>query len=182
MNKILYFFIIMLVSPGHVFSEEISVLVEEERDGGYFVSGGFSTDAPQKEIWEILVDYNSIHEFVSFIQSSRLKEIKKESLLVEQTVLGRFLVFSKKVYLLLHVVEEPFSRIMLTDISKKNFEFYEGKWEISNLKTRREVRFSLSFKPDFWIPGFVTKVMMRKKIKKALKEVKAEILDRTRND
>ncbi len=142
------------------------------------MEGRFSVAAPREVIWEVLTDYDAIHEFVSSMRQSRVKEQHEGYLLIEQESREKFFIFSKKIKVVLEVIEEPPRRIRMKEVSQQDFYLYEGSWEIEDAESGMNVIYSLKSKPSFWVPGFIVKSSMRNNIKTSLKEIRSEIIQR----
>ncbi len=159
-------------------AEAITVSASKISQGTYFVVGRFFINAPRAVIWEVLTDYDAIHEFVSSIRKSRVKEQHQGYLLIEQESKGKFFIFSRNINIVLEVREEPLRKIWMKEVSQKDFDLYEGSWAIEEAESGLNVIYSLKSQPSFWVPGFIVKSSMRKNIRTSLKEIKSEILKR----
>ncbi|MCH8078804.1 MAG: hypothetical protein IIA06_03370 [Proteobacteria bacterium] len=142
-------------------------------EGRFFVASSYQV------IWEVLTDYEAIHEFVSSLQQSHVKEQHQGYLLIEQESKGKFFIFSRKINIVLEVIEEPPRKIRMKEVSQKDFDLYEGSWEIEDAESGMNVIYTLKSKPNFWVPGFIVKSSMRNNIKTSLKEIMSEIIRRT---
>ena len=142
------------------------------------MEGRFFVTAPLEVIWEVLTDYDAIHGFVASLEHSRVKEQHDGFLLIEQEANGRFFIFTRKIYILLEVIEEPPLKIWMKEVSKKDFDLYEASWEIEQADSGLNVIYSLNSKPSFWVPSFIVKSRMRKNISASLKEIRSEIIKR----
>ena len=76
------------------------------------------------------------------------------------------------------VVEEPFQAISFEDVSHKDFEFYEGTWQIEEVQGGCRVSYALETKRRFAAPGFLARSVFKKNVEELLAEVRAEILRR----
>lgn len=153
----------------------------QARDGGaYAVEGSFLVRASLPTAWSTLTDYEHIDEFVSSMQSSRVVADGQDgAITVEQQGKARFLMFARRFDLWLKVEEQPMRRITFVDVSKKDFEIYEGRWEVAATEAGIRVDYSLTAKPRFTAPGAVLRGKLRKTAEQLLQEVRQEMLRRT---
>src|SRR5262249_25483958 len=116
--------------------------------------------------------------FVSSLRKSAIKESSTERLLLEQEAMGKEFVFSKRIRVLLQVTEIPYKRILFEDVSRKDFVFYEGSWEIRSRPPDIEVIYRLSCQRRFMVPNVIAKDALKKSATGLLSEVRAEIIHR----
>jgi ribosome-associated toxin RatA of RatAB toxin-antitoxin module len=152
--------------------------VSFHREGGaYHVSGSFATAATTETAWEVVTDYDRIHDFVSTIKRSRVVARSPEGvLLVEQEGKASYLFLSKTIKLTLAVREYRPERVDFEQVGGKPFPFYEGAWTIEPSPEGSIVRYDLVVEPGRAAgPGFVASRALPRNIERQLAEVRAEI-------
>jgi hypothetical protein len=100
----------------------------------------------------VLTDYDNIARFMPDVRTSRVVERQEGSVRVEQEAVSRFLLFSKRVHLVLDV-EESADGIRFRNRCPESFELYEGSWTIRPTAGGTEVSYELSARPAFSVPG-----------------------------
>jgi len=173
--KYLYYTIIGLsFFTANLCCDDIDISIDKDA-GGFQINATFSTDAPAERVREVLVDYENIPNFASSIVKSKIKTRENGFILLEQIGVQKILpLFSVKVYLLLKI-EENKNRINFEDISRKDFDRYIGYWEINEISSRTVTSYSLTVKPNFYIPNFIAKKIFINKSKKMCREILDEI-------
>jgi hypothetical protein len=102
-----------------------------ERDGVYMVAARFAVAESATIVRAVLTDYANIPRFMPDIRSSRIVEHAPGYARVEQEAVTKFMLFSKRVHLVLDV-EEGAGVIRFRDISNRSFAQYEGAWFITD--------------------------------------------------
>jgi carbon monoxide dehydrogenase subunit G len=140
-----------------------------ESGGVFMVTAAFAvTEAPQTVI-AVLTDYARIPEYMPDVQVSKVLERTPTGAVVEQQAVSRFMMFSKKVHLVLDVSEDA-GLIRFRDRCRSSFASYEGSWTISQHDSLTVIDYQLSAKPAFEVPAFV--------LKRLLKRDAAQLIDR----
>ena len=175
MFKYLYYAIIVLsFFTANLSCDDIDISIAQEA-GGFQINATFYTDAPVERVREVLVDYENIPNFASSIVKSKIKSRENGFILLEQVGVQKILpLFSVKAYLLLKI-EESKNRINFEDVSKKDFERYSGYWEINEISSGTVTSYSLTVKPNFYVPSFIAKKVFINKSKKMCLEILDEI-------
>lgn len=169
-----YTVVVLLFFTAYLYCDDIDISIAQE-SGGFQINATFYTDAPAEKVREVLVDYENIPNFASSIVKSKIKTRENGFIFLEQIGKQNILpLFSVKVYLLLKV-EESKNRINFEDTSKKDFELYIGYWEINEISSGTVASYSLTVKPNFYIPDFIAKKIFINKSKKMCREILDEI-------
>ena len=153
-----------------------SVTVREER-GVYLVSARFHVAAPPDVALAVLTDYENIPRFVPDVTSSVVRERSESRAVVEQEAVSRMMMFSKKVHLMLEIRQDG-SGIRFRDLCSRSFEHYEGAWHITPSGTGSAVTYELTAKPDFDVPEFILKRLLRRDSTRTIERIAAEIAAR----
>lgn len=145
--------------------------------GTYHVNASFAVAATGDTARAVLTDYERIPEFMPDVKTSQVLERSAGRLLVEQEANPRFMMFSKRVHLLLDVVEDATS-IRFSDRCRRSFETYEGAWILTQTSYGTSVAYRLSARPSFEVPAFVLKRLLKRDAAVMIDRLKAEIIGR----
>lgn len=148
------------------------VSVSEDR-GTYAVTARFEVPQHPHVVLTVLSDYEQIPRFMPDVLSSVILEHTPDHVLVEQEAVSQFLMFSKKVHLLLEIRREE-NAIRFVDRSAKSFERYVGTWKVEPRGEGSVVTYQLAARPSFDVPGFI--------LRRLLKRDSAEMIDNLRRE
>lgn len=148
-----------------------------EHDGIYNVSASFAvTEAPHVVI-AVLTDFERIPHFMPDMEISKVVGRSAAGIVVEQQAVSRFMLFSKRVHLLLDVREDQ-SGIRFRDRCGKSFATYSGSWKVSEKDNLTVVDYQLSAKPTFEVPAFVLKRLLKRDSALLIDRIQVEITER----
>lgn len=136
------------------------VTVREER-GTYSVTARFEVPQPPGVVLAVLSDYEQIPRFMPEVRRSVVRERQDEGMVVEQEAVSKFMMFRKTVHLLLEVTHIA-DTIRFVDRSARSFKRYEGAWRATPWGTGTVVTYELSARPDFDVPEFILKRLLRR--------------------
>jgi ribosome-associated toxin RatA of RatAB toxin-antitoxin module len=162
------------VSADPVVDDRVDV---REAGGVYKVSAAFAVSESADTVVAVLTDYERIPRFMPDVQISRVLERTTSGAVVEQEAVSRFMMFSKRVHLVLEV-REAAGLIRFRDRSGSSFESYEGSWSISQHDSLTAIDYQLSARPSFEVPGFVLKRLFKRDAAQLIDRLKAEITAR----
>lgn len=145
-----------------------------EQDGIYSVRATFEVAQSASMAFAVLTDYPAIPRFMPTVRSSVVRERAHGSAVVEQEATARFLLFSRKIHLVLEITETP-TRITFRDRCGASFALYEGVWQIEQRTGRTHLEYQLSAKPSFSVPEFVIQRLLKRDAVRMVKELQAEI-------
>jgi carbon monoxide dehydrogenase subunit G len=148
-----------------------------ESGGMYSVTAAFAVMEPRHTVMAVLTDYARIPEFMPDVQLSKVLERTGSTAVVEQEAVSRFMLFSKRVHLVLDVQEDAGS-IRFRDRCGSSFVSYEGAWLISEHDSLTVVDYQLSARPSFDVPAFVLKRLLKRDAAQLIDRIKAEIAAR----
>lgn len=154
-----------------------SRVVVSESDGVFSVTAAFAVTESPQTVMAVLTDYARIPKFVPDVQHSRVLERSGATAVVEQEAVSRFMLFSKRVHLILDIREDAGS-IRFRDRCGKSFTSYEGSWIISEHDSVTVVDYRLSAKPSFEVPAFVLKRLLKRDAAQLIERIKGEIAAR----
>jgi carbon monoxide dehydrogenase subunit G len=149
------------------------VSVREER-GTYVVTARFDIPQSAAAALAVLSDYEQIPKFMPEVQSSVVVDRSEGRTLVQQEAVSRFMMFSKKVHLLLEVTREP-GTIRFVDRCGKSFVSYQGAWRAVTEDGRTIVSYELSAKPGFDVPEFILKRLLKRDSAHMIERLRREI-------
>ena len=152
---------------------EPQVSVRKAR-GTYSVTARFETPQSAAAALEVLSDYEQIPRFMPEVQSSVVVDRSGGRTLVQQEAISRFMMFSKKVHLLLEVTQEP-GAIRFVDRCGKSFISYEGAWRAVTENGRTTVSYELTAKPGFDVPEFILKRLLKRDSAQMIERLQREI-------
>ena len=155
---------------------EPQVSVREDR-GTYAVTARFEIPQSAAAALAVLSDYDQIPRFMPEVLSSVVVERSDGRTLVQQEAISRFMMFSKKVHLLLEVTREP-GAIRFVDRCGKSFARYEGAWRAVTEDGRTIVSYELTAKPGFDVPEFILKRLLKRDSAQMIERLRREIGER----
>lgn len=133
----------------------------QETNGLYSVRARFEIPQTTSVALAVLSDYEQIPRFMPDVRKSVVLERGPKRLLVEQEAISQFMMFSKKVHLLLEVIEDGDS-IRFTDTSGESFLSYQGSWRAAAKNGGTTVTYELTARPGFDVPEFILKRLLKR--------------------
>ena len=152
------------------------VSVREDR-GVYSVAARFEIPQSAAQALAVLSDYERIPRFMPEIRTSVVLSRTAGRILVEQEAISRFMMFSKKVHLLLEVTQDD-SSLRFVDRCGKSFTTYEGAWRTTTAAGRTTVLYELRAQPAFDVPEFILKRLLKRDSVQMIDRLQREIAAR----
>jgi carbon monoxide dehydrogenase subunit G len=182
LNKVFLYLLPLIagaaIRSGTGFAADTVSLNFQQKDGICDVEASFDVAADCATAWDVLTDYDQMHQFVSGLKRSHLEEYSgKGRFLVEQEFEGGFLFVTKRVRVRLAVQEIRCQSILFEDVGHQDFEFYKGSWQLQP-KPNRELKISYSLKSQQNFNEPFAGDYMKGGIKDLLDSVRKEILRR----
>ena len=140
-----------------------------ETGGVYRVTATFAVSESPDAVMAVLTDYERIPTYMPDMEISRVIERTPGGMLVEQQAVSKFMLFSKRVHLLLNVREGE-GTIHFSDRCGESFTTYAGSWIVSQHDSLTVVDYELTATPTFEVPAFV--------LTRLLKRDSAQLIDR----
>jgi carbon monoxide dehydrogenase subunit G len=166
---------IVALSGGAAAADRPAPHVSVREDGGtYVVMARFEIAQSAAAALAVLSDYEQIPRFMPEVQSSVVIDRTGGRTLVQQEAVSRFMMFSKKVHLLLEVTQEP-GAIRFVDRCGKSFVTYEGAWRAVTENGRTTVSYELAAKPGFDVPEFILKRLLKRDSVQMIERLQREI-------
>jgi ribosome-associated toxin RatA of RatAB toxin-antitoxin module len=165
------------VAPAAAQVSAPSASVREER-GLYSVSAEFSASGSPDEVLATLSDYDNIPRFMPAVKRSRIVERSNEHVVVEQEAVASFMMFSKRIHLMLDVSRQP-GTIHFADRCGRSFGRYEGSWTVSERDGLTVIVYRLTAKPAFDVPTFLLKRLLKRDAVEMIEHLQKEIAARS---
>jgi ribosome-associated toxin RatA of RatAB toxin-antitoxin module len=143
----------------------------------YAIAAHFTVPEPAAVVQAVLTDYANIPRFMPGVRTSRVLEQTDGRVRLEQEAVSKFMMFSKKVHLVLEV-EEAQGLIRFRDACHKSFVTYEGSWTISAQDTGTMLAYQLTAKPAFGVPGMVLRKLLDRDAREMIDGLRTEIAAR----
>ena len=150
------------------------VISVRESGGVYVVEARFTVPEAAAVVRSVLTDYANIPRFMPDVRSSRVLDRQDGHVRVEQEAVSKYLMFSKRVHLVL-TVEEGADVIRFRDQCNKSFAEYKGAWMIEDLAGRTQLTYELTARPAFGVPGFVLRKLLDRDARVMIDRLRAEI-------
>jgi ribosome-associated toxin RatA of RatAB toxin-antitoxin module len=154
------------------------VTVREER-GIYFVDARFDLSATRQVVRAVLTDYNQIPRFMPGVMRSHVLDQIPGRTIVEQEAVSRFMMFSKRVHIVLEITEGT-DVLTFRDQCGRSFARYEGRWQLSDGDRLTAVRYELVAQPSFEVPDFVLKRLLKRDAGHMIEGLRREIATRSK--
>ena len=152
--------------------------VEVREAGGlYTVTARFDVPQAPAVALAVLTDYERIPHFMPDVRTSVVRQRAPGSLVVEQEAESRFMMFSKKVHLVLEVTESG-DTIRFIDRCGKSFTTYEGAWRATTHNGRTVVTYELTARPSFEVPEFLLKRLLKRDSVRMIEGLRREMAAR----
>lgn len=162
----------------HADAQQESFEVTETGPRSYRARGSFVIAAPATAAWEAIADYEAIPRVAPSVKVSRVLSRHEGKVVVEQEAVASFLFFSKRIHLLLEIVESPPGEIKFRDTAKREFTSYEGFWKIEETGGGLRVSYGIDVTRGFSAPDFLAKKFFRKQAESLMDSMRREILRR----
>jgi ribosome-associated toxin RatA of RatAB toxin-antitoxin module len=150
-----------------------------EAGGVYTVSARFDVAGGPDAAVAVLTDYERIPQFMPGGRTSVVRQRTGGRVLVEQDALSKFLLFSKRVHLLLEVRQEG-RIIQFRDLAGESFTRYEGRWQVGEDHSRTVVSYELTAAPAFAVPAPVLRRLLKRDSAEMVTQLRREIARRAR--
>jgi len=148
-------------------------------DGVYTVAATFTTAEPAAVTIAALTDYENIPRFMPSVLRSQVIHRNAERVVVEQEAMAQFMMFSRRVYLTLEVVESPLL-LRFRDQGGRSFLRYEGSWTLDDSGGATRVTYALVAQPSFKVPDFVLGRLLKRDAIEMIRQLRTEIAARVR--
>jgi hypothetical protein len=166
---------ILLASlSGSAADDQVAV---SEKAGTYEVRATFSVSQPPPVVSCVLTDYVRIPDYMPEVRTSQLLERQDDRAVVEQEAVAKFLMFSKRVHLVLEVQEAPMT-IEFRDRCGQSFERYEGAWAMADNAGGTKISYRLTATPRFDVPNWLLSRLLKRDAVNMIERLRAAIANR----
>jgi hypothetical protein len=107
-----------------------------------------SVSQPAAVAMKVLADYGEIPRFMPDVRTSTVLEQADNYAVVEQKAVAKFLMFSKRIHLVLEVHQTP-GDLRFRDRCGYSFSSYEGRWTVAEVDGRTNINNELTARPAF---------------------------------
>ena len=180
-------FLLLILSHPPVFAQEdaekrsieVSVTRMQQDEQAFFEihASGFVRRS-QMKAWQVLTDYNRLHEFVPNLLSSKLLERNGAQAMIEQKGRVGFFIMTRTIHLVVRVTEQPFSALDIALVAG-DMKHYVTRWELApsthDGASGTRISYSGMVEPDFFVPSLLGAALLRTDMKRMLEAVIAEI-------
>jgi hypothetical protein len=153
---------------------DVTVVVDR---GTYSVQARFDVGEAPGVVLAVLSDYEQIPHFMPDVRTSVILERASDHLVIEQEAVSQYMMFSKKVHLVLEVTEDG-DTIRFVDRAHDSFTLYEGSWRVTPQTagtTGATVVYAVTARPAFDVPGFILKRLLTRDSRQMIKGLRREI-------
>jgi carbon monoxide dehydrogenase subunit G len=144
-----------------------------EQQNVYSVTARFLVPQPPAVVLAVLTDYERIPQFMPGVETSVVIERGQGRAVIEQEAVSRMMMFKKRVYLVLDVVEGS-DTLQFRDRSGRSFARYEGTWRLCEGSGGTWISYELTAQPVFDVPEFL--------LRRLLKRDSIQMIDRLRRE
>lgn len=173
-----FFLLAMAVASTAAAQQPPPAVSVRETGGAYVVEARFQVAASPAVVRAMLTDYAGIPRFMPDVITSVVRRRAGDAVIVEQEAESKFMLFSKRVHLLLDVLEGD-RVIAFRDLCGKSFARYEGTWTLAADGAHAMVVYSLTADPSFAVPGSVLKRLLDRSARQTVDHLRAEAALRT---
>ena len=147
-------------------------------DAGVFrVRASFAVVQSVPDVMRVLTDYERIPQFMPGVETSQVLERSGRTQLVEQSAVSKFMVFAKRVHLVLRV-DESDGTVRFRDTCGKSFAEYQGSWMVEQRDGLARITYELTAQPSFDVPAFVLKKLLKRDALVMIDRLRREIAER----
>jgi carbon monoxide dehydrogenase subunit G len=148
-----------------------------ETHGRYTVAARFTVPQRAEAVIAVLTDYEQIPEIMPDVRSSTILERGGDRAVVEQEAVARFLMFSRRVHLVLEVQEAGMT-IRFRDRCGTSFRHYAGAWTLVEQARQTTITYELTAAPSFDVPEFLLKRLLKRDADRMIDLLKSAIARR----
>ena len=173
--------LLVLMQASAAVAEEPTNLIVREEKGVYTVVAHFLVDQTPSVALRVLTDYEQIPRFMPHVRTSIVRERGTGWAVVEQEAVSAFMMFSKRVHLVLDIEERP-DALIFRDRCARSFVRYEGAWRLSSHNDgQTAITYELTAEPSFEIPGWMLKRLLQRDSGQMIERLQREIAARAAN-
>ena len=126
----------------------------------------------------MLTDYEHIPRFMPDVRPARCSSAAPAGAVVEQEGVSRFMMFSKRVHLVLDITEGVDS-VRFRDRCGRSFTAYEGTWKLAARDGGTDIIYELTADPAFSVPETILKRLLRRDSGRMIESLRQEMAARS---
>ncbi len=162
--------------PAHAPAAE--VVVHALRDGDVLlIEATAEFEATLAQSWQVLTDYDGLHQFIPNLRLSRVTGRGRNGLTVEQKGEARVLFFSIPIEVTLAINEFPPGKVVARAVAG-NFRDMSGVYLLEGQDGRVRLRYSGRMTPDFFVPPIIGTWLLRQHVHDTFAALVDEIVRR----
>lgn len=154
------------------------VSIGRQRDA-YTVDARFDVRHPAALALEVLTDYEAIPRYMPDVKKSVVRHRYGHYAIVEQEVVSRVMMFSKRVQLRLAIVQSD-DTLRFRDELGTSFHRYEGHWTLTEQGGTTAVRYHLVAHPSFSVPAFLIRRLLARDANETIDRLRVEMAARAK--
>lgn len=143
----------------------------------YTVDARFEVRHPAALVLEVLTDYDAIPRYMPDVKKSVVRHRQGHWAIVEQEVVSRVMMFSKRVHLRLAIAQHD-NTLRFRDELGTSFHRYEGHWQLDDRQARTVVTYHLVAQPSFSVPAFLIRRLLSRDANETIERLRDEIAAR----
>jgi len=156
------------------------VVVHATRNGdALLIEAAAEFEGTIAQAWQVLTDYDRLHQFIPNLRSSRVVERGRNGLTVEQKGDARLLFFSIPIEVTLAINEFPPGKVVARAVGG-NFSDMAGVYLLEGQDGRVRLRYSGRMTPDFFVPPIIGTWLLRQHVHDTFAALVDEIVRRQR--
>ena len=152
--------------------------VQQDQQAFFEIHARGFTRSSQQKAWQVLTDYDRLHEFVPNLLTSKLLERNGSQAVIEENGRFGFLFIRRTIHLVIRVTEHPFSALDIALVAG-DMKHYATHWDLAPSSGNDTGGTYLSYtgrvEPDFFAPPLIGAAMLRTNVKRMMEAVIAEI-------
>jgi ribosome-associated toxin RatA of RatAB toxin-antitoxin module len=170
---------VLMQGSGAAAEQPANLTVREDK-GVYTVVADFLVDQPASVALAVLTDYEQIPRFMPGVRTSVVRERGTGWAVVEQEAVSAFMIFSKRVHLVLEIQEQA-DALIFRDRCAESFVRYQGAWRLSRHDGQTAITYELTAEPSFEVPEWMLKRLLRRDSGEMIERLQKEIATRAVN-
>jgi ribosome-associated toxin RatA of RatAB toxin-antitoxin module len=159
-------------------AQATDMLINFERDGDLIkIDGHLILPYPPKLIFEVLTDYERMHEYVPDMTNSRIVSREENKWRVEQKGKSGIGPFKFKFEVLRDVELTPVTELKSTLVSG-NFKSMRTSTTLKSEGDNTRLDYIADIEPDFWVPPLLGSAIMKRQVRRQFEAFEAELAKR----
>jgi len=158
------------------YNQDIEITIQSDGEQ-IVVDATFTVPVKPELVWETLTDFNSIHNYISSVQSSKIINKIENILYVSQDSIIKIGFFTFAFESTRQISLFPFWKIKERMI-KGNMRKMEETTQLLQEGDQTRIAYHASIVPDMWVQKFIGQVLIEDEAREQFQEIIKEILRR----